>query len=63
MATCKAHNYRQMILRPISLEEQLLSGTLDWAIYPLVDHRVDTALFDANSANDATLRPIRRRFC
>ncbi len=37
MATYKAHNYSQMILLPISLEDQLPPGTLEWAIHELVE--------------------------
>jgi len=57
MATYKAHNYSQMILLPISLEDQLLPGTLEWAIHKLVEHRVDTSIFDENYANDDTGAP------
>jgi len=38
MATYKAHNYSQMILLPISLEDQLLPGTLEWAMHALFDY-------------------------
>ncbi|HKJ67104.1 MAG TPA: hypothetical protein VKA68_04055 [bacterium] len=57
MATGKAHNYRQMIMLPLSLEDQLLPGSLAWAIHELVEHRVDTALFDTHYANDDTGAP------
>jgi len=36
-----------MLLLPISLEDQLLPGTLEWAIHALVERRMDTAIFDA----------------
>jgi len=57
MATDKARNYRQMIMLPISLDDHLMPGTLEWAIHELVEHRVDTALFDAKYVNDGTGAP------
>jgi len=54
MAPYKAHNYRQMIMLPISLEDQLMPGTLEWAIHELVEHRLETSIFDAKYANDDT---------
>jgi len=57
MATNKSHNDRQMIMLPISLEDQLLPDTLEWAIHELVERRVDTAIFDAKYANDETGAP------
>jgi len=42
---------------PISLEDQLLPGTLEWASHALVEQRVDTALFDTNYANEDTGAP------
>ncbi|HKJ69355.1 MAG TPA: hypothetical protein VKA68_15460 [bacterium] len=47
MAPDTAHNYRQMIMLPISLEDQLMPGTLEWAIHALVEHLVDPSIFDA----------------
>ena len=47
MATDKPYNYGQMVLLPISLEDQLMPGTLEWAIHALVERRVETAIFDS----------------
>jgi len=57
MAPDTAHNYRQMIMLPISLEDQLMPGTLEWAIHALVEHRVDPSIFDAKYTNDETGAP------
>ena len=57
MATYKAHNYSQMIMLPISLEDQWMPGTLEWAIHELVEQRVETSIFDAKYANDDTGAP------
>jgi len=57
MANYTAHNYSQMILLPISLEDQLMPGTLEWAIHELVEHRLETSIFDAKYANDDTGAP------
>jgi hypothetical protein len=37
MARYKTHDYRQRIFLPVSLEEQLMSGTLEFAILTLVE--------------------------
>ncbi|HKJ69358.1 MAG TPA: hypothetical protein VKA68_15475 [bacterium] len=57
MAPDPAHNYRQMTMLQISLENQLMPGTLEWAIHALVERRVDTPIFDENYANDETGAP------
>lgn len=54
MVAYKAHNYSQMIMLPISLEDQLMPGTVEWAIHALAERRVDTAIFDAKYTNDET---------
>jgi len=37
MAKFKSYDYRQRVLLPVSLEDQLMSGTLEFAIHTLVD--------------------------
>jgi hypothetical protein len=37
MARYKTYDYRQRVLLPVSLEDQLLSGTLEFAMHTLVE--------------------------
>ncbi len=41
---------------PVSLEEQLVPGTLEFAIHTLVERRMDMSVFDDNYQNDDTGR-------
>ena len=45
MAKFKAYDYRQRVLLPVCLEDQLLPGTLEFAIHTLVETRLDTSGF------------------
>jgi transposase len=56
MAKYKRYNYSQSVLIPVALEEQLVPGTLEFAIHTLVDSRMDMSIFDANFQNDETGR-------
>ena len=44
MAKFKTYDYRQRVLLPVSLEEQLMPGTLEFAIHTLVEKRLDMAI-------------------
>jgi transposase/IS5 family transposase len=54
MARYKPYDYSQMQMVPVALDQQLVPGTLEYAIHYLVEHRLDLALFDARYANDQT---------
>lgn len=54
MARDKPYDYHQTHLIPVSLEHQLLQGTLEYTIHHLVDHKMDFSLFDARYKNDET---------
>jgi len=56
MAKYKGYNYSQRLLIPVSLEEQLVPGTLEFAIHTLVENRLDMSVFDGNYQNDKTGR-------
>ena len=56
MAKYKYYNYAQRLLIPVSLEEQLVPGTLEFAIHTLVENRLDMSVFDGNYQNDKTGR-------
>ncbi len=56
MAKFKAYDYRQRVLLPVSLEEQLLPGSLEFAIHTLVEKRLDTSRFAERYRNDETGR-------
>lgn len=56
MAKYKHYDYTQSTLIPVSLEEQLIPGTLEFAIHYLVEDRMDTSIFDDRYRNDETGR-------
>jgi len=56
MAKYKQYDYKQMVMLPISLEDQLAPGTLEFAIHTLVETRMDLSLFDEKYTNDETGR-------
>jgi transposase len=54
MAKYKSYDYAQMVVIPVSLERQLIPGTLEFAIHELVQRRMDTSIFDRIYRNDET---------
>ena len=56
MAKFKTYDYRQRVLLPVSLEDQLMPGTLEFAIHTLVEKRLDMAIFHGKYHNDETGR-------
>jgi len=56
MAKFKKYDYTQKLFLPVSLEEQLMPGTLEFAIHTLVENRLDMSVFDENYKNDETGR-------
>jgi transposase/IS5 family transposase len=56
MARYKTYDYRQRVLLPVSLEEQLMPGTLEFAIHTLVEKRLDMSIFEGKYCNDGTGR-------
>jgi transposase len=56
MAKYKHYDYSQNVLIPVSLEDQLMPGTLEFAIHTLVEERLDTSIFDERYRNDETGR-------
>jgi transposase len=57
MAKYKPEDYSQKLLIAASLEEQLMPGSLEFAIHTLVETRMDTSIFDDRYHNDETGRP------
>src|SRR5512136_3248275 len=56
MAKYKPYNYSQRVMIPISLEDQLIPGTLEFAIHTLVEDRMDLSVFEDRYNNDETGR-------
>ena len=56
MAKYKRYDYKQKLMIPVSLEEQLIPGTLEFAIHTLVESRMDMSGFDDSFQNDDTGR-------
>src|SRR5512147_1734195 len=52
----KTYDYRQRVLLPVSLEDQLMPGTLEFAIHTLVEKRLDMSIFEGKYSNDETGR-------
>ena len=52
MPRFKPTDYKQMVMPPIYLEDQLSPGTLEFAIHYLVKTRMDLSVFDAKYKND-----------
>ena len=56
MAKYKHSDSNQNLLIAVSLENQLMPGTLEFAIHTLVETRMDLSVFDQNFNNDDTGR-------
>jgi transposase len=56
MAKYKRYDYKQMVMLPVSLEDQLVPGTLEFAIHTLVETRLDLGRFAEKYRNDDTGR-------
>jgi transposase len=54
MAKYKTYNYDQMVMIPISLQNQLEPGTLEYTINELVEHNIDLSVFEGRYQNDDT---------
>ena len=56
MAKYRPYDYSQRVMVPVSLEDQLMAGTLEFAIHTLVEERIDLSIFDDRYKNDQTGR-------
>ena len=56
MAKYKPYDYGQRVMIPVSLEEQLVPGTLEFAIQALVEDRMDIGVFEDRYQNEETGR-------
>ena len=54
MAKFKPCNYDQMVMLPISLENQLVPGSLEHTINELVEKHIELSVFDERYSNDDT---------
>jgi transposase len=54
MAKFKPYNYDQLVMIPISLQDQLEPGTLEYTINELVEHHIDLSVFESRYQNDET---------
>ena len=52
MAKYKPYDYSQSVMIPLSLEEQLVPGTLEYAIHHIIEHRFDSSCFNERFSND-----------
>ena len=56
MARYKPYDYNQMNMVPLSLENQLIPGTLEYAIHYIIEERLDLSMFNERYRNDDTGR-------
>jgi len=56
MAKYKKDDFDQMVMLPVSLEDQLVPGTLEFAIHTLVETHMDLSRFEDRYNNDETGR-------
>lgn len=56
MARYRSDDYNQLMMVPVSLEKQLMPGTLEYAIHHVVEERLDLSIFDDRYNNDDTGR-------
>jgi hypothetical protein len=54
MAKYKSYNYSRTVMLPVSLEDQLMSSTIEFAIHTLVESEMDMSRFDDRYKNDET---------
>ncbi len=54
MPRTKAYNYDQLVMLPISLENQLVPGTLEHTVHELVEKHIDLSVFGGRYNNDDT---------
>jgi len=54
MARYKGYDYNQLVMVPVSLDKQLVPGTLEHAIHTVIEEHVDTSIFDDKYSNDET---------
>ena len=54
MAKYKPYDYNQLIMIPVSLEAQLIPGTLEHTIHMVVENEIDISIFDEKYNNDET---------
>ena len=57
MANYKTYNYDQMMMVPVVLSQQLMPGTLEYAIHHLVENCIDMSIFNRRYQNDFTGAP------
>jgi transposase len=56
VARYKSYDYNQTMMIPVSLDDQLVPGTLEYAIHHVIEERIDLALFEGRFRNDETGR-------
>jgi transposase len=54
MARYKPDQYDQMVLVPLSFQDQLEPGTFEYTLNELVEQHLDLSVFEARSQNDRT---------
>jgi hypothetical protein len=58
MAKYKKYDYKQMVMLPISLEDQLAPGTLEFAIHLSLSYKNRLQIESSYTENKAFLMPL-----
>ncbi len=56
MAKQQHYDYKQSVIEPIFLEDQLVPGTLEYAIHYIAEERLNMSVFDVRYNSDVTGR-------
>ena len=54
MPRFKSYNYKQTVMVPVCLEDQIVAGTLEFVIHHLLENEIDLSIFDQKFNNDDT---------
>ncbi len=57
MARYKPYSYDQSLMMPVKLKDQLVPGSIEFAIHHLIDHKMDMSVLDERYVNDDNGRP------
>jgi len=57
MPRFKPYDYRQGLMVPLTLEKQMVEGSLEYALHHLIEERIDEAWFEELYANEEVGRP------
>ncbi|RZA08444.1 MAG: hypothetical protein EOO68_02050 [Moraxellaceae bacterium] len=63
MANYIPYDFRQSTLVEVDFLHLLQPGTFEFAIYDVIEHKLDSSIFDKHYYNDETGPPLIPPFC